>query len=371
MTFPTKGQANDWLTTEKAKFLSGVWLDPTAGKVLFSQLADRWLTSNPGKRQSTLARDEIVIRHHLNPILGKLQISSITPIQVQDLINTWSDSQAPATCHRQYDVLRAIFNYAADADFLPRTPCRRIRLPEVILKERLELSPQNVLKIASEMPTEYELMVWLGVVVGSRWGEVAAVKVGSFNFERRSIVLDSQVVRGKGGKSFLGPPKSRSGTRAMAIPDSLVQLVLEHIKTQQLDINDPNAYLFTNRNGEFLDYPNFRRRVWNPAVVRAGIPSIGFHDLRRTTSTAMVEENVDLKTAMKRLGHSDPRMTLAIYAQATSEGDRAAAQMLGEKFLAEKITKIDGARNRTSETYNSMSNVARMLHAEDSQKYGT
>lgn len=50
-------------------------------------------------------------------------------------------------------------------------------------------------------------------------------------------------------------------------------------------------------------------------------------------ATALVAEGVHLKTAQTRLGHSDPRLTLAIYAQATSEGDRAAADRVAERLL--------------------------------------
>ena len=48
----------------------------------------------------------------------------------------------------------------------------------------------------------------------------------------------------------------------------------------------------------------------------------------------MVLDGVDVKTAQTRLGHSDPRLTLAIYAQATGEGDRSAAQKLGARLMA-------------------------------------
>ncbi len=48
----------------------------------------------------------------------------------------------------------------------------------------------------------------------------------------------------------------------------------------------------------------------------------------------MVLDGVDVKTAQTRLGHSDPRLTLAIYAQATEEGDRSAASKLGARFMA-------------------------------------
>lgn len=40
-----------------------------------------------------------------------------------------------------------------------------------------------------------------------------------------------------------------------------------------------------------------------------------------------------MKTAQARLGHSDPRLTLAIYAQATTEGDRSAAEKLGARLM--------------------------------------
>ena len=47
----------------------------------------------------------------------------------------------------------------------------------------------------------------------------------------------------------------------------------------------------------------------------------------------MVMEGVDVRTAQARLGHSDPRLTLAIYAQATDEGGRAAADKLGARLM--------------------------------------
>jgi hypothetical protein len=72
--------------------------------------------------------------------------------------------------------------------------------------------------------------------------------------------------------------------------------------------------------------------MWEPATKKAGLAGVGFHDLRRTASTQLVLANVDMKTAGTRLGHSDPRLTLAVYAQATPEADRAAAATVGDRF---------------------------------------
>ena len=60
---------------------------------------------------------------------------------------------------------------------------------------------------------------------------------------------------------------------------------------------------------------------------------VGFHDLRRSSITAMVAAGVDVKTAQTRAGHADPRMTLSVYAKATKPADRAAADALGALFL--------------------------------------
>jgi DICT domain-containing protein len=52
-----------------------------------------------------------------------------------------------------------------------------------------------------------------------------------------------------------------------------------------------------------------------------------------TTPTAVAIDDVDLRTAQTRLGHSDPRLTLAVYAQASTAADRAAADSLGAHFF--------------------------------------
>ena len=84
-----------------------------------------------------------------------------------------------------------------------------------------------------------------------------------------------------------------------------------------------------------MRYSNWRRRVWVPAVTAAGCSGAGFHDLRRLNATTLVVGGIDVKTAQTRLGHADPRVTLSIYASAPASVDRAAADILGERFFGE------------------------------------
>jgi integrase len=43
---------------------------------------------------------------------------------------------------------------------------------------------------------------------------------------------------------------------------------------------DDQALVFTSPMGTPLRHSNFYRRVWLPAVAKAGLPGIHFHDLR-------------------------------------------------------------------------------------------
>ncbi len=335
-TFRTSTEAEDWLSTEKVKVLNGSWINPSAGNMSLAELSARWLSANPGKRESTLSRDEIALRGHILPALAQRRISSITPVDVQSLVNRWSERQAPATVRRNYDVLRAVLNHAVRVDLLARTPCRGVNLPTVEPRYRRALTSDDVAKIAEAMPDDHALMVWLGAVMGFRWGEVAGLRMRSIDLHRLSISVTEQVTRGIGGRTIIGPPKSKAGVRTLALPPELAELVLQHISRRDLTSADGEAHLFVTEAGGPMGYSNFRRRIWEPATRVAGLSGVGFHDLRRAAATALVAEMVDIKTAQARLGHADPRLTLAIYAQATTDADQLAAAKLGARFLSSR-----------------------------------
>ena len=93
--------------------------------------------------------------------------------------------------------------------------------------------------------------------------------------------------------------------------------------------------MFVSPDGSRLPYSNWRLRVWFPARVAARLHELNFHDLKHTADTALLEEGVNIEnieTAQERLGHANPRTTLAVYAQATKEADREAAERVGQRF---------------------------------------
>ena len=332
-SFGTRRAAEVFEARERADRSRGTWLDPRRAEATFVDVAREWLASNPAKRPGTFARDEGILRLHLQPALGSRPLGTITPGDVQTLVNRWSKRQKPRTVRRQFGVVRAIFHFAVERDYIGRSPCRGIKLPEVEQATRPVVTSADLERLAAELGPNDAPMAYLGVVLGLRWGECAGLRVGRIDFLRSTLIVAEQITRGQGGRHVSGPPKSQAGRRTLAMPQVLAGMLTEHLARCGLTGADSDALVFVSEQGGPLRYKRWRRRVWLPAARRAGLEGLTFHDLRRANATALVLDGVDLKTAQTRLGHSDPRLTLAVYAQATSEADRAAADALGRRFL--------------------------------------
>jgi len=253
-------------------------------------------------------------------------------VDLQRLVNAWSEELAPKTVHRTYGTLRAALGFAVAAELIQRSPCRSVKLPKLTQSERRPLSAEDVAALADAVDERYRAMVWVAALLGLRWGEAAGLRVGRLDLLAATVTVAEIVTRDRYGRPVTGPPKSVAGVRRLSLPGVLVEILAEHLAALELTAVDADAWVFPAPEGGAWSYANYRRRIWLPAVARAGLEGVGFHDLRRVAATALVLENVDLKTAGTRLGHSDPRLTLAVYAQATSEADRAAAEAVGERF---------------------------------------
>ncbi len=327
-TFTAKADAQAWLSRAEADITRGAWLDPAAGKVTVAELATRWLESNPMKRGSSKLRDESILDNHIVPVLGPEAVSRITRVDVQQLVDGWSQDHAPSTVVRMFAVVRGVFGFAVASDMIGRSPCTGVRVPRGSLVERPVLSAQQLQGLASKLGPDQAAMMWLGVVGGLRWAECAGLTVSSLDLLKRTVSVSQQL--GRDGR--LAAPKSRAGTRRLSLPDWLLADLASLLSRRGLTAANPGELVFLSREGKPLSYTNWRRRTWEPACRAASLPGLRFHDLRSMAATALVAAGVDIKTAQTRLGHSSPTVTLGIYARATEQADRLAAEAVGAFF---------------------------------------
>ena len=82
---------------------------------------------------------------------------------------------------------------------------------------------------------------------------------------------------------------------------------------------------------------------WRSANIRP-------HDLRHTYCTLLYDAGVDLKTAMKWMGHADQTMILRIYAHLTEEREKASAAALAktvnDMLVSQNVSQTNTASGR-------------------------
>jgi hypothetical protein len=71
--------------------------------------------------------------------------------------------------------------------------------------------------------------------------------------------------------------------RDAALPVTVMTALVDHLDRHAQP--GPDGLLFSTATGSYLQRGNFSRQVWQPAVARAGLGGLRFHDLRHTAAT--------------------------------------------------------------------------------------
>jgi integrase len=239
------------------------------------------------------------------------------------------------TVRTNYGVLRAILNAAVEADMIARTPCRRIRLPALSKVPKRLATIEEVVSLAEAMPEEYESTIYLGAL-GLRQAEVFGLRVGAANLHDCLLSIHATVNEVE-GQLVKGDGKTASSVREIHLPKYIADRLAEHI--ERTGRTSPDEFLFQAPGGGPVRATNYRYRVYQPAVRKAGLDGLTFHRLRHSAGDHLREEGVDLEVIKNRLGHSSIRVTADVYGSLPTQVDKAAAAALDKKYrglLADK-----------------------------------
>jgi Phage integrase family len=115
-----------------------------------------------------------------------------------------------------------------------------------------------------------------------------------------------------------------------------------------------DALVFPDAAGGHLRRQNWRRRVWIPALERAGVAYFRSYDLRHTCATLLLYEGRTLNEVAEHLGHSDPGFTARTYAHVMRDASRrrrvSIAQAIGTARAAARRPRVDpSTQKRPSE----------------------
>jgi integrase len=221
-------------------------------------------------------------------------------------------------------VLSSILGQAVDDGRLVRNPCEKVKPPTVRPRRQRFLTAEQLAELADECG-EYGPLVWFLGWSGLRFGEAVALRVTRVNPPRRRIRVEEAATEVRGRLVF-GTPKTHEA-RTVIVP----RYVIERIEPL-LANRGPDDFVFTAPRGGPLRANNFRRRVFNPAVERMGIPDLVPHDLRDTAASLAISAGASIKAVQRMLGHASAKVTLDIYGGLFEEDLETLADRLEERY---------------------------------------
>jgi integrase len=108
---------------------------------------------------------------------------------------------------------------------------------------------------------------------------------------------------------------------------------------------EDDAFVFPGRAGAAPDQASLRRRVLVPAAKRAGLTGVGFHTLRHTCASMLIESGLNPLRLQRWMGHHSPAFTLETYGHLI-DGELGPALDLRKELATAKRKSTPRNRNR-------------------------
>lgn len=368
-SFPSSEQAEYWLAAMMRKRSDGDVdeFDRNVAqrrKTTFAEFASKWLSFVRGRvKRRTLEAYSGSLRCHLIPALGEYKLGAITSELIDQFVADWlaggsgyqerlelarereevrwqREQQAareaeiraaaaegrhprfvdvprrsvrlgnsPGTISNALTAIHALLADAVRWGYIRANPADGVRRPpnnhgaddmHVLTREQVEA-------LVEAARPEARVAILVAVSTGVRRGELLALKWADVDTANRRLWVRRSVNR----HGEFDTPKSRRSQRAIALAPTVVQELREHRLRSSFSAD--GDLVFPNRDGGPIDGGNFVRREFKPALKRAGVPVVRFHDLRHTFASLLIARGLPPKLISEQLGHASIIITMDRY----------------------------------------------------------
>ena len=306
-----------------------------SGKITLAQWLGQWMQDYiiPKRRQKTQDRYEGIIRRHISPALGHIELTKLTPRDVQAFeAKLSSQGMAPRGVELVHNTLSGALKYALRMEVVGRNVAQLVTPPKA---ERKEVDPPEITMVRRILEAarwqEHPLFpsLWLIAYTGVRRGEALGLRWQDVNLETGTISIVQTLGRSLEGLTF-EPPKTGAGRRVIDLDHETLGILREHQGRQilwkaELDgaFHD-QGLVFPNALGEPLN-PMALTRAFQSLARKAGLPETRLHILRHFHASVMLQAGQSWVTVSKRLGHASASITADIYAHSLPGWQKEAA----------------------------------------------
>jgi integrase len=273
-------KAEKALATRLAEINQQTFIGPHLERTKIDELADGFLREYRINQRKSLDDAEARWKLHLKPFFGGMRAVDVTSEQLARYVDKRQQQEAAnATINRELAALKRMFHLGQQA-----TPPKVIRAPQFpkLAENNVRsgfLEDGQYRRLVEHYPALwFRSLVECGRTYGWRVSELLNMRVKQVDLTQRVIRLEP------------GTTKNRDG-REVIMTEAVHALLSAMIHSKEHD-----DYVFTRDNGKRVrDF----RGSWRRACTYVGVPSLLFHDLRRTGARNMRRAGIAEGVIMK------------------------------------------------------------------------
>jgi len=329
----TKSQAREALrmevTKQNGQNLGGRVLKD--GSTTFEWFVrNRYFPLRKGDWRPQTAKEKMAqIEFDLIDKFGGQPLDSFDKFMLQTHLNDLAERYSQDRVKQARSYLKSIFDEAIEQEFVVKDPTRKLKIPKNLRpKDKQVLSWEQLWLVLANTERRDRLLLMLDMTEALRPSELFALRWRSFD-DLNTLDLTETVYR----RTLRPFGKTPGSLTKVHLPDGLAD---ELRLWKECKDSSPDAFMFPNADGGFMDADNYRFRVLKPLAEALGIPKLNFQVMRRTMAT-QAQKMGSVKDIQAHLRHSRPDTTANEYMQELPE---SVQQMVGTVYamLAEATT---------------------------------
>jgi len=296
---------------------------------------------------------ESIIKNHLIPALGHLQLRKLQPEMIEAYYGKACEKLSARTVQHHHRLLSEALKHAERRGHIGRNPCSLASAPSPRKRVMRTLTPTEVETMLTQAAgNQFYPVYYTAVSTGLRQAELLGLRWRDVDLDGLSLSV-SQVLYKRGGVCIFKEPKTKGSSRRVSMTPKL-GLYLRQYKAQRevmhlecgkiLGLDD---LVFASEKGRPLDpctvTHNFAR-----IVRRAGLGSVRFHDLRHTFASIMLMKGAKPKVISEALGHASVAFTMDVYSHLI-EGMQEDAMALLDEALPSGVVASNERQGRTAQ----------------------
>lgn len=325
-TFSRKGDAERFERRVRRELDTGEYVDPALQATTFRNWHQHWWPTieTSERAPSTIISYECSLRLHVLPYLGELRVKDVRRIHLERWLGELRRSGASnSTIHIAKTAAGMLLGSAVDSGIIASNPLTGVRIAKGTSRTRQALTADQVERVADAVGPWWRPFVLVLAYCGLRPGEAIALRRRHLDDLGR-LTIEGAVSEHR-GKLIEGDTKTHR-SRLVQVPSSLLKQLKHHLSATPAE--GLESLMFTSPGGGMIRLSNWRHRVWEPAIRKAGLPAATTpYVLRHTAASLLAQQGVPVSTAAAALGH-DPAIFLGTYAHLYPGDLRSAADAM-------------------------------------------